>query len=271
MHKLWIFGDSFSTSHKIAIRAYHEHCETESRKKSWLSSPQNKYIANKYLEEGKIPQHFEDIVANHFGLECGENYNKAGGGFSNYDILETIGKTLPNINEEDFVIIGWSDPSRFRLLNSKSEWEHMHAAGVDLPLEFFNGFKDMTDSFRIALQRLTSLRFINDYNDVEKPFHKTIHELKSWVNLINKALPKNTIHWTPFGGAYFSNRDITDYNLFHYPNPDNGLVNLSIGDETQGKNPDGHYSETGHIKVGKEMCKWFDNPKKLYPYGKRFI
>ena len=48
-------------------------------------------------------------------------------------------------------------------------------------------------------------------------------------------------------------------------------MNLSIGDETQGKNPDGHYSETGHIKVGKEMCKWFDNPKKLYPYGKRFI
>ena len=247
MAKLWVFGDSFSDSHKWVINSYLNGDENIS------DPPQYKYLIDKYLKENKIPKHFEDVLGEHFGLEVGRKLNHAGGGYSNMDIIESIGRNMNRIKEDDYVVIGWTDIRRLRLLNSIGEWTHIHPAGI----KHMGGFDDMTQSFVNTIRRIMTLRYENDRGEQWKPKEKLNIELKSFVNIVNKSLPKNTIHWTPFGDGL----DIKE-NLFWIPQ----MQINQIRNETNGEIDDGHYSETGHIQIGKKMIEWFKNPKLIYPY-----
>ena len=42
-------------------------------------------------------------MSKEFELEFGKKYNLAGGGFSNYDILETIGQSVNDFSKDDFI------------------------------------------------------------------------------------------------------------------------------------------------------------------------
>jgi len=247
MHKLWIFGDSYSASHKWCIHSYSDGDEN-------ISDPsQHKYIIKKYLKENKIPKHFEDVLGEHFGLEVGRKYNYAVGGFDNYSILETIGKNIHKIKEDDYVVIGWTSLLRFRLLNDAGNWSIVHPAGIDL----IGGFDDKPQSFLNTMTRIMSLRYKNKDGYEQGPKSKLHKEIKSFANIVNKGLPKNTIHWTPFGDGLD-----TKENLFWIPQ----MQINQIRNETNGEIDDGHYSETGHIQIGKKMIEWFKNPKLIYPY-----
>ena len=252
MAKLWVFGDSFSDSHKWVINSY----LTGDRNVS--DPPQYKYLIAKYLKENKIPKHFEDVLGEHFGLEVGIKYNCAGGGFSNADIIESIGNNIHRIKEDDYVVIGWTDLRRIRLLNSDSQWTHIHPAGI----ENMGGFDDMTQSFINAIRRIMTLRYESDKGEAWRPKTKLDTEIKSFVNLINKALPKNTIHWTPFN-AWIRKRDQSMFWIPYWQ------TTTDIRKETNGEIDDGHFSETGHIDIGKQMIEWFKNPKLIYPYQQK--
>ena len=119
------------------------------------------------------------------------------------------------------------------------------------------GFDDMTQSFVNTIRRIISIRYRNEDGYEHVPKSKLQEELKSFANIVNKGLPKNTIHWTPFGDG-----QDTKENLFWIPQ----MQINQIRDETNGENDDGHYSETGHIQIGKKMIEWFKNPKLIYPY-----
>lgn len=250
MGKLWVFGDSFSSSHKWCIHSYLGGDQN-------ISDPsQYKYLIEKYLKENKIPKHFEDVLGEHFGLEVGRKLNHAGGGYSNMDIIESIGRNMNRIKEDDYVVIGWTDIRRLRLLNSNGEWTHIHPAGI----EHMGGFDDMTQSFVNTIRRIMTLRYENDRGEQWKPKEKLNIELKSFVNIVNKSLPKNTIHWTPF---YDGAAEIKTESPFWIPN---WKTTMDIRKETNGEINDGHFSETGHIELGKEMIEWFKTPKLIYPY-----
>jgi hypothetical protein len=206
MAKLWVFGDSFSDSHKWVINSYLNGDENIS------DPPQYKYLIDKYLKENKIPKHFEDVLGEHFGLEVG-----------------------------------------IKLLNDAGNWSMVHPAGIDL----IGGFDDKPQSFLNTMTRIMSLRYKNKDGYEQGPKSKLHKEIKSFANIVNKGLPKNTIHWTPFGDGL----DIKE-NLFWIPQ----MQINQIRNETNGEIDDGHYSETGHIQIGKKMIEWFKNPKLIYPY-----
>ena len=217
MAKLWVFGDSFSQSHRGII-------DIEDRDKLFrepsVDSGQFLYIYNIYKNSNRVPTHFEDVLSKEFELEFGKKYNLAGGGFSNYDILETIGQSENDFSKDDFVIIGWSDLTRFRVLDDETNWVQIHIEKADSDLA-----------------KLVHNRYFDKKGNIEKPKIILERELQSWIKLINKALPKNTIHWSPFSG---------------------GLPPIStITDETNMEYEDGHYSETGHKQIAQEMIKWF--------------
>ena len=259
MAKLWVFGDSFSDSHKWVINSYLNSGGFASLMHD--GPPQYKYLIAKYLKENKIPKHFEDVLGEHFGLEVGIKYNCAGGGFSNADIIESIGNNIHRIKEDDYVVIGWTDLRRIRLLNSDSQWTQIHPAGI----EKMGGFDDMTQSFVNTIRRIMTLRYESDKGELWRPKTKLDTEIKSFVNLINKALPKNTIHWTPFCLTLLSTRK-RDQSMFWIPQW--GTI-TDIRKETNGEIDDGHFSETGHIDIGKQMIEWFKNPKLIYPYQQK--
>ena len=108
-----------------------------------------------------------------------------------------------------------------------------------------------------------TLRYESDRGEQWKPKEKLNIELKSFVNIVNKSLPKNTIHWTPF---YDGEEEIKKESLFWIPN---WKTTMDIRRETNGEIDDGHFSETGHIELGKEMIEWFKTPKLIYPYQQK--
>ena len=95
--RLWVFGDSFSTPWS---QTKGEH------KRYWVQ---------------KNPIHFEQILLQELSVEASTNL--AVSGYSNSDIIETIGKNIKDIDESDYVLIGWSDITRYRttVLN-KNQW-----------------------------------------------------------------------------------------------------------------------------------------------------
>ena len=54
-------------------------------------------------------------------MGCGEIINYSISGVDNYTILEQIGNKIDTINNDDFVIVGWSDITRYREIE-KDVW-----------------------------------------------------------------------------------------------------------------------------------------------------
>ena len=106
MAKLWVFGDSFSDGIRKQIKKYNSYSEEWKKNQPCLNIA---YFLWKQKQKGEIPTHFEDIVAEHFGIE--EIRNEGVGGYCNEDIIESIGNYIDQIEEDDVVIIGWTDPS----------------------------------------------------------------------------------------------------------------------------------------------------------------
>jgi len=166
MAKLHIFGDSYSVGWD---RAHYE-----PRKEAYVE----------WL--GRTPKHFGDIIKKEFNIDTIHNYSV--GGYDNYSILESIGRNISTIKKNDYVCIGWSDISRYRIV-----WDNLTDIGTD-PKRWLRFTATMTVP--------------NEYeNIVPKEYHKqvverdcnlTINEIESWQNILKTSLPKNTIYWSPF-------------------------------------------------------------------------
>ena len=217
MSKLYVFGDSYSVSWNDRLKE-----EPTTMMRIYAEYYQNKF--------NKVPQHFEKIIQNKFNLK--EIVNCSAGGSDNYFILELIGRVIPSINSDDYVIIGWSDISRTRYINNKSKlWNTVTPNSPWL--------EDYTPQ---SFQEQVVLR------DSKLP----MIEIGSWQNILLKGLPQNTIFWSPF--RYNDNEHT--YIPFKTPHDNNPK---NINEETNGELEEYHYGNDGMEIIGEWMIDLFNN------------
>lgn len=101
-NKLWTFGCSFTESLKSMMKE-----DLELGYQSTFTEYYN------YLN-GKFPPMWSELLSSDLNLEL-ENRGK--GGSSNYSIFSEFIKNLPNLKQNDLVIIQWSSLLRFRVVN----------------------------------------------------------------------------------------------------------------------------------------------------------
>ena len=211
MRKIWFFGDSFTDRYIL------------SNNKSYIDF------------KGYTPKHFTEIISEKLKLpynNLAESY-----GMDNYTIFETFCDCINYIDEEDYVVIGWSEPVRFRLVDeSKNKWRTL------LPNAY--------------MRKTKGLPYVNGVDDevVEKIFENRknfhyINEVLSWINLINKAREDRIVHWT-----WFEKKD-----------------KETITNETNGLIEDLHYSEKGHLDLANEILKSFKNSPTKNPYNQNIL
>lgn len=203
MSVLWTFGDSFT--------------EAYNPKYEW---------SRKYIEwKGYAPKVYGEVISDRLGYELN---NKGLGGSSNQTILETVCNCVDNIKPDDLVIVGWSSPIRFRIVDEWGEWQHM------IPHMSFN------------FEKIANVKLESIVDILENRYHiKYSNEVESWIKLINKSLPDcKVVHWK-----------------YH---TDNLNVNLitdkeNINRETKGLINDGHFGEYGQLELAEELIKIITN------------
>jgi hypothetical protein len=154
MNKLWIFGDSFS-------------CD-------WSNT-----LYPKHTEYAKLynPEHFKTKVSSELNLQI---VNKAVSGYCNQSILESIGISINDIDKDDYVVVGWSDITRWRNTSIEKDRWTIVASNFIKP------------DFGRKINPLYK------YECANRDGKLVGNELNSWIDILKKSLPVNTLYWTPF-------------------------------------------------------------------------
>lgn len=207
MGKLWFFGDSFTDRYILS---------------------NNKEYTN---YKGYTPTHFTEILSKDLNLDynnLSESY-----GMDNYTIFQTVCDNINYIESSDIIVIGWSEPTRFRMVDSSTgKWRTLLPTGflrVNKGLPYVNGV---------------------DNSVVEGVFknrehHLYLQEIESWIKLLNFALKNNKIvHWSWVNDK---NRE-------------------TITSETNGEVIDFHYSEKGHLDLAKDILEQLNGSPSKNPY-----
>lgn len=199
MKRLYVFGDSFTDANII------------SNNKSYLQW------------KGYTPKTFHQIISEQLDLEV-VNFSKSYG-MDNYTIFQEI---CNNINEMDdsIVIINWSEPIRFRMVDTSTQkWRTIIPESVmrlKKGLPYVNGVKNDT----------IDDTFLNRENQL------WLSEINSWITIINKALSNSVVvHWT-----WYNNKE-----------------RETITEETNGDVVDFHYSEKGHQQLSDWILEQIKN------------
>lgn len=207
MRNLWIFGDSFSYSWNENWLKYEN--------KDWA---QGQYVYWYYNKNNKMPIHFTNVLEDTLPVQ--KTINESISGADNYTILESIGKSINDIKPNDYVVIGWSRITRVRIIED-NKWKTI----------YIDKIPNLFLSEQIAL-RESSLTF---------------DEINSWQNILLKALPKQTIFWSPFSYDYDNTFDIQ----FFIPKKI-----MTISEETNAYSDgidDDHFGHIGNLELGKQL------------------
>jgi hypothetical protein len=199
MKAIWVFGDSFTDRYIL------------SNNKSYIDW------------KGYTPKTYHEILGEKLDSPI-KNFSESYG-MDNYTIFQTLCDNINEINQ-DIVIINWSEPVRFRLVDYVSQkWRTvlpLKSTRVVRGLPYVNGVKDET-----VLDTFTN-----------RENHLWLTEIDSWVKIINKALSDSiVIHWTWHNNTQFQ----------------------TITEETKGEVIDFHYSEKGHI----DLSNWILDQIKI--------
>ena len=222
MANLHIFGDSYSVDWN---KYFH-------RKGNPIGG-QGEY----YKRLKRKPLHFAEVIKKE--LKLNKIYYHAIGAADNYTILESIGKCINSIKDDDYVCIGWSDITRYRIITpphiKNKGWLHIFIQGLTVPIRY-------TDDVSKAFYK----------QSVDRDCEFTIKEIGYWQKILMKSLPNNTIFWSPF-----------DRNQKRYPysilkEPFEVIADVTDIDDM-------HASEKGHEEIGKFLISVFkNNPYKSY-------
>lgn len=206
MAKLWAFGDSFTEGFNY-----------------------NQHWCKEYLDwKGYIPKGYAEILSETLQLEL-MNFGKCA--WDNYSIFESFCRVVTEIEKEDLVIFGWTNPIRFRLTDSNGDWHYFVPSVMPdtIHAEYMN--KD-------SIQQIISNRHNSKYSE----------EVNLWINLIEHTLKDNiVIHWTPFD----SNINAIVLNGFE-----------TIRNETNAVLKDVHYSEKGQLQLSNTLLTLYNRIKK---------
>jgi hypothetical protein len=201
---IWTFGDSFSTTWEKMYG-----------------------LGVKYIEyKGYQPK----IFSNYLSTMLGVNVNQFGiGGVDNNTIFDCIIDNIESITTNDIVIVGWTEPSRFRL-EKNNKWTTIQ--NYDSTLESYK-FIDTNALQQILVNRMSRL-----YWD----------EIVNWSKLLSTIFELKgikVIFWSPFALC-------TDIHLKKQLLPKNWYIGTLLNrlqDETNGVINDAHFSEIGHKEL----------------------
>jgi len=212
MSKLWIFGDSQSCAWDSIIHGTHK----------------------EYVDKYNPQIHFSDILLEKLNID--EVTNLAVEGSCNYTILESVGNCIDDMNPNDYVVIGWSEITRWRCTSlNKNNWT------IVAPNFTFPDTENMEEVYR--------------YESVERNSDIVIKELESWIRILNKSLPP-TLNWSgvplsfDLQSSAFMDEEKNKHRNKRYLKKPNFLIKR-IDQETDIK--DKHISEKGHKDVGTWM------------------
>jgi len=193
MSTLWTFGDSFT--------------EKYNPKYEW---------ADKYIKwKGYNPKVYGEIISDRLGIHY---RNEGVGGSSNYDIFESICKSVNYIKNDDIIIVGWANLVRFRLVNTMEpiSWESIQP-----------NYKNKNNSFNISENTVNEILINRSNRELYR------QEIENWMKLLKFTFKNNTIlFWSWSSGDW-------------------GLPSFDYEDikyETNGKINDNHWSEIGHLQ-----------------------
>lgn len=204
--KLFAFGDSFTNGF----------------------NDENAIHVKQYISwKGYKPKGYIDFLSEHFSCET---HNFAVQGNDNYSILESFCKNLDKIENDDLVIINWSNVDRFRIVNLFDSWVRILPNHLDI--------LNQTD---------ISVKTINQMM-VNRMSKKYVEEVLNWSKLINElSKEKKILQWSYVED--FKSKTIK------YINP----VVEKIVTETNGEVNDTHFSENGNKELSKYILKYLND------------
>jgi hypothetical protein len=199
MATVWTFGDSLT--------------ERFNPKLEW---------SNSYIKwKGYVPKVYGNFVSEMLNYDL-NNLGKAG--CDNYTIFETFCKAYPNIKDGDVIIIGWTSPVRFRLVDKYGEWNSL-VPSFENYIQIFDGISDTT---------------INQIM-VNRDHTKYVDEVNNWIAFINLVcVNKKVVQWDTIKG----NGELNTYHFFEME---------KIITETNGEVNDLHFSENGQMELSKKL------------------
>lgn len=216
MATLWLFGDSNT--------ALYTHTTIE-----------NAYMKEYSEYLGHLPEHFSLKLGKSLNMNV---INRGVGGIDNNHIFETIIEEIDNFKKGDIILVGWTDPVRYRIVDNNKQ-------GFVFVLP--NNVPKMDD---ISEDCLISLS-LNRSDDL------FINEILNWSKLLKYTLKDiNIIFWS-FLEILKDRKDILNVVKIaaHY-----GFGFLSpIKFETEGKVSDGHLGEKGNETLYKSLLHYIQN------------
>ncbi len=223
MNKLWVFGDSYSEKFSKLLK--------------------NRNWKHFYLDwKGYTPKSYGEIIAEKSNFIL---MNQAIGGTDNYTILDTIINAIDTINENDVIIIGWSNTLRFRVVSIENSFNTIRPGSLNTFLNYnkIGKYVDLSDETltEIAVNRSSSVY---------------INELNNYIKLLNFTFKNNKIiHWSPFA-QHREGLNTTFKNPFDYE---------TIREETKGEIDDGHFTSNAHELIATQLIDLIDNYYSLNP------
>ena len=158
------------------------------------------------------------------------------GGCSNYDIFHTLIKNIDKINNDDIIIIGWTQMIRFRIASKRNDFYNVMVAVVD----------QMNHLIDVPSQSLIDITLNRSNNSIY------YDELTDYIKIINKSLPNNKIiNWTWVKPTFNDENEKKFYELL-IPYKDYKTVRQ----ETNGDVDDFHYGEVGHNELSQDLIKF---------------
>jgi hypothetical protein len=214
MKTLWVFGDSYS---------------------ALFDSKEIEKWSNVYSNwKGYTPKTFGNLISEKYDIKLN---NLAKGGIDNDTMYEMICENVPLIQNDDIIIIGWSNVLRYRLGGINNEW-------VTIIPNYDTNLDTLSNISKKTLDEVL-------YNRSSSLYREEYVSRRNFLNWLFKDNP--IIHWTPFTEQY-------SYIL--------GFTNIeTIGEETREQVKDGHYSENGHVELSKQFINLLENDKLRYDFN----
>jgi hypothetical protein len=213
--KIWVFGDSFSTSFDKFQKIY---CPT---------------VVEYLNDKGSIPMCYGEILSAKLGLVL---KNEATSGASNQTIFHSFISRMDLIQDEDIIIIGWSHVQRFRVSELSNRFCDVKIS--DKVPKYLEGMFEQDALNQLIINR--------DTNDI------FFTEIIDYIKVINRLFPnKKVYNWTWVEPVFSKGRihEKLYYNNLSIPYK----PYTTISKETNSKYNDIHYGETGHQELSKDL------------------
>jgi hypothetical protein len=202
MAKLYVFGCSYSALYGV----------------KQLNNP----TINAYYKfrGDSFPQTWSEILSKDLNLEL---VNLADWGSDNYSIFENFCKVVDDIKEDDIVIIGWTEVTRFRLFSEKSNsFKYINVWDIKKNLDLINVSEEVIKEIIV--------------NRDNQRWSKEVYNWMGVINRLSKSIGFKMHHWSFF----------IDFPDLYIINDILQLGAKTIGHETNDEIPDWHFGEKGH-------------------------